>query len=60
MVAVMATRAEVCDQLARLVFAARREMPVTRKFTTDAKTPYDEAHEEIDAKLSLWEVVGRG
>lgn len=55
MPAAMATRAEVCDRLRVLVYLAKRCTPVTRKFSSDAKTAYDEAHEEIDAKLDEWQ-----
>lgn len=58
MPAAIATTDEVCAALARLVTAARREQRITRRFTTDAKTAWDERHEEIDAKLDTWQMLG--
>ena len=60
MAAAMATRSEVVEALARKCRAAKREQHITRRFTTDAKTVWDEAHEEIDAELDRWELVVRG
>ena len=59
MAAAMATRAEVVEALARKCRAAKREQHITRRFTTDAKTAWDEAHEEIDAELDRLDMLNR-
>lgn len=53
--AALVTQAEVIDALAQLVYRARREMPVTRRFTKDPPTPYDLLHIRINTRLDQWE-----
>lgn len=52
------TRSEIVECLTNLAHRAAREMPVTRKFTTDDPTPWDSRHETIDAMLYELERIG--
>jgi hypothetical protein len=51
------TRSEIIEGLTNLTHRARREMPVTRRFTTDEPTPWDQRHATIDDLLDELERV---
>jgi hypothetical protein len=55
-----AERDELAEGLANLVFAAKREMPVVRRLTTDEPTPWDRRHASIDQMLTDLEALGCG
>ncbi len=51
------TRTEIHEALANVNHRARREMPVTRRLTTDEPTPWDKRHATIDSLLDELERV---
>ena len=55
---VIPERDEVCAQLTRLCYLAKREMPVVG--TLRNPTPWDLLHLRINVQLDKWEIVVRG
>jgi hypothetical protein len=52
------TRADLCEALSHHVHAAKREMPVVRRLTTDPPTPWERRHASIDQLLTDLEALG--